>query len=88
MSTYLIHNAQGVAVSIGTVVADPLPDGLTAVALSTDDAAKLSSGWGWNPNTLAVDIEPPPPDPDPLDTLTAQVAELQAIIAALVEDTP
>lgn len=83
MTTYMIHDGDGQAVSIGTVVADPLPDWLTVVALSTDDTTKLAAGWKWNPATLAVDIEPPEPEPDPIDTLTAQVAELTAALEAL-----
>lgn len=83
MTTYMIHN-NGTPVSIGSVVADPLPQGLTAVALSDTDAARLlTGGWQWNPSTLAVDIEPPEPEPDPIDTLTAQVAELTAALEAL-----
>ena len=59
MTTYMIHN-NGDPVSIGTVIADPLQAGLTAVALSDVDATRLlSDGWRWNPATLAVDIEPP-----------------------------
>jgi hypothetical protein len=85
MSTVLIHDTNGVPVSIGTVVASPLPDGLTAVTLSPEDATKLlGGGWRWNPDTLAVDVAPPEPEVDPLDALAAQVAELQAALDALI----
>ena len=68
----MIHN-NGQPVSIGTVIADPLPNGLTAVALSDTDAANLlTGGWQWNPATLAVDIEPAPA-PDPLGDLATQL---------------
>lgn len=80
MTTYMIHN-NGEPVSIGTVIADPLPAGLTAVALSDTDADRLLRlGWQWNPATLAVDIElAPTPDP---------VADLQALLpASTLEET-
>jgi hypothetical protein len=72
MTTYMIHN-NGQPVSIGTVIADPLPQGLTATALSDTDAARLlTGGWQWNPATLAVDIEPAPV-PDPLGDIAAEL---------------
>lgn len=83
MTTYMIHDSSGEPVSVGTVVADPLPGGLTALALSDIDADKLRSGWRWNPATLAVDIAPPEPEPDPVEVLQAQVAELTAALQAL-----
>ena len=77
-TTYMIHNS-GQPVSIGTVIADPLPEGLSAVALSDTDAVRLlTGGWQWNPATLAVDIEPAPvPDPlgDIADMLPAATLE-------------
>mgnify|MGYP003405936663 CR=1 FL=1 len=78
MTTYMIHN-NGDPVSIGTVIADPLPEGLAAVALSDADATNLRNGWQWNPATLAVDIEPAPPAPDPLTTLLAALANAQSL---------
>ena len=79
MTTYMIHDANGEAVSIGTVVADPLPAGLTAVALSTEDATKLRTGWQWNPATLAVDIEAPPEEPDPYEVYATAIADAQTM---------
>jgi hypothetical protein len=80
MTTYMIHN-NGQPVSVGTVIADPLPDGLTAAALSEVEAQRLlTGGWQWNPSTLAVDI-PPPPEPDPIADLAAQLP------AATLEET-
>ena len=55
MSTYVVHDATGRAVSIGTKVADPLPAGLTAVALANADADSLRAGTGqWDPDTRTV----------------------------------
>lgn len=79
MTTYVVHN-NGQPVSIGTVIANPLPAGLAAVALSDTDADRLlRQGWQWNPATLAVDIEPAP-TPDPLADLAA------ALPAATLEE--
>ena len=70
MTTYVIHNS-GVPVSIGTVVADPLPDGLTAVELSDVDAERLSSGTGrWDTATLSVVNVPAELPDDALLTVT------------------
>jgi hypothetical protein len=76
MTTYVIHDSQGQAVSVGTVVANPLPEGLTAVALSTEDAENLRIGWRWNPATLSVDIAPEEPEPDPTEEALAVLAEV------------
>jgi hypothetical protein len=81
MTTYLIHNADGNAVSVGTVVADPLPAGLTAVALSDTDAAKLNDGTGiWDATTLTVIDRPvAPPRPTVEDRLVALEAEVRTV---------
>ena len=89
MTTYVVHN-NGQPVSIGTVIANPLPAGLAAVALSDTDADRLlRQGWQWNPATLAVDIEPAPtPDPTQPDDALLIAAEqarrdaYDAVIAA------
>lgn len=88
---FAIYNTSGALVSIGTVIADPLPVGLTAIKLSPDDARRLRSGeYRWNPTTRL-------PEPDPAWTLAQQadtnrtnveaafvaaLADLDAIIAA------
>ena len=55
MITYLIHDDDGNAVSIGTVLADPMPDGLTVVQLTAEDADVLAQGKGrWDAFTLSV----------------------------------
>lgn len=47
--------ATGQSVSVGTVVADPLPAGLQSVALSSADAAALASGAGrWHEGSRSV----------------------------------
>lgn len=71
MPTYLIHDQSGAAVSIGTVVADPLPDGLTAVALSEQDAERLRSGAGrWDATSRSVVAVPTDLPADPLLDVT------------------
>lgn len=58
----------GRQVSLGTVVADPLPTGLTALALGDADAAMLRDGSGfWDDATRSVVPLPPavPPSVTP-----------------------
>lgn len=56
MATFLVYEtATGVARSVGTVVATPLPAGLTAVELATQDAAGLLDGTRrWDAPTRTV----------------------------------
>lgn len=58
---YVVCDAGGNSVSIGTVVADPLPEGLSAVALSAEDSAALLSGAAaWDAATRTVQALPVP----------------------------
>lgn len=62
--------SDGEAVSFGSVVADPLPDGLAAV-----DVGDIT-GKRWDPQTLAmVDVSAPEPQPTAADIL-AEAASL------------
>lgn len=63
--TTLLHRADtGEAVSVGTVVADPIPDGLVAVALSDADRSGLETGARrWNRVTRAMEDTPGWVDP-------------------------
>jgi hypothetical protein len=57
--TYLIHDEAGEAVSIGTVLADPMPEHLTVVELADADADLLATGRGmWDAATLGVVVKP------------------------------
>jgi hypothetical protein len=59
MTTYLIHDIDGRAFSIGTVLADPMPEHLTVVELSEANAELLASGGGlWDAVTLSVVAKP------------------------------
>lgn len=53
---FAIIDADGRAVSYGTVVADPLPDGFTARPLTDDEVATLQAPTGalWDTETEAV----------------------------------
>jgi hypothetical protein len=56
---YLIHNETGQAVSIGTVLADPMPNHLTVIELAEADADLLAAGRGiWDAATLSVVTKP------------------------------
>lgn len=70
--TYMILDADNVAVSFGTVVADPLPDGLTAVALTAPQAALVAQGARWTGTTFEVATGPVELEP---------VAKLAALLA-------
>lgn len=64
---FVVINDEGQCVSIGTVVADPLPDGLTAIPILDADAASLTTGGGvWDAATRSV-IVPPPPVPEAVE---------------------
>jgi hypothetical protein len=55
----VINRDTGEAVSIGTVVADPLPLGLVAVAITEADADALNKGRGlWDAATRSVVMRP------------------------------
>jgi hypothetical protein len=57
---YVVYNESGESVSVGTVVADPLPEGLSAIALSAEAADALLNGLAiWDSATLSVHILPP-----------------------------
>jgi hypothetical protein len=58
---YIVCDEDGNSVSIGTVVADPLPDGLFSIALSDSDAELLNSGLGiWDANSRSIIVIPTP----------------------------
>lgn len=84
MVEYAVHDSDGELVSIGTVLADPMPDGLTALELTTEQSDRRTAGWRWTPGTLSFDVEPAEPEPDDSDRIT----ELEAIIAALLGEEP
>lgn len=64
MATAVYQNTTGQLVSVGTVVADPLPAGLTSVALSAPDEAGLANGSRmWDPATRTVVATPGWVDP-------------------------
>lgn len=63
---YVVVDESGNAVSIGTVLADPMPDGLAAVLLSDADVNAFNAGGVWDAATRSV-IVPPPPVPDAVE---------------------
>lgn len=56
MTAYAVHQvSNGQLVSVGTVIADPLPAGLAAIVLSQTDGQSLRDGTGaWDAVTLTV----------------------------------
>lgn len=49
----------GEAFSFGTIVADPLPDGMASRPLSDIEAAMLADGTGiWDASTLSIIARP------------------------------
>ena len=54
----------GALISVGTIVANPLPAGLTSIALSAPDVAGLRNGSRrWNPTSRVVELTPGWVDP-------------------------
>lgn len=73
---YAVVDAAGRCQSIGTVLASPMPAGLSAVPLSDSDAAALLDGEAaWAPGKLGVvPIITPAPDVT-LDQIRAWMAQ-------------
>jgi hypothetical protein len=59
---HLLYNTTtGASVSIGTVIADPLPAGITALPLSDEQGEGLQNGTlKWDEATLTLVPTPPP----------------------------
>ena len=81
MTIYAVHDTTtGDLVSVRTIIADPLPDTLTAVALDAHDAAAVTSGSGrWDPTTRTI-VPAPPPSP-PADVAAAATEAIEALTA-------
>jgi len=79
MTLYAVHTTDtGQLASVGTVVADPLPQGLTATALSAGDGRALRDGTGtWDAATRSV-------IPAPVDPAVANLATIESRVATLV----
>jgi hypothetical protein len=63
MSWYIVKNGSGEAVSMGTVLANPMPSGLAAVALSDADASGILAGekrWDAATQTVVAVTQPVP----------------------------
>lgn len=62
MNWHLLYNtASGASVSIGTVIADPLPAGLTALPLTDEQGEGLQNGsLKWDETTRTLITTPPP----------------------------
>jgi hypothetical protein len=88
MTTYAVYRTStGDLVSVGSVVADPLPDDLTALALSDFDADLLTHGGVWEAETLKVVAAPiVDPGPSTADLLELSAAHMERSIIASVRD--
>ena len=62
MNWHLLYNTTtGASVSIGTVIADPLPAGITALPLTDEQGEGLQSGsLKWDEQTRTLVPTPPP----------------------------
>jgi hypothetical protein len=57
----LYNSATGASVSIGTVIADPLPAGITALPLTDEQGEGLQNGsLKWDEGTRTLIATPPP----------------------------
>lgn len=79
MSWHMVYDAAtGREVSLGTVVADPLPQGLASVALSDADASAIREGRAaWDAEARGV-VMLPPVVPDSVTPYQFRVALLRA----------
>ena len=77
--TFIVLDADGVPVSTGTVVADPLPAGLTARPLTDAEVAAMAAGSAWDGETFPPVYVPPFP---PLDA-TGALATLLVVEGVL-----
>jgi hypothetical protein len=95
---WAVVDGDGALVSVGTVLADPLPDGLTAV-----EVAGPGDGRPWDPQAQAwgdAPAPPAPPAPDPVQAAFAAIGaiaaqdgpsldeKLAAIVAVLAQNAP
>jgi hypothetical protein len=91
VTAHVVHDQTGNAVSIGTRVADPLPDHLAAAVVSDADYARLRDGTGrWDPATLTVVDVPPNPDPKAellaaLDAAPLLMDDLRDVVRQAIE---
>jgi hypothetical protein len=89
MTVYAVHTTDtGQLVSVGTVVADPLPAGLTATALSAGDGQALRDGTGtWDAATRAVIPAPVDPTVANLATIESGVTQHLADLATIANSS-
>lgn len=81
MTTFAVYNAgTGAIVSTGTVLADPLPAGLTSTALDATGAANLAAGGTWNTGTHTFDAPTPAP-PTPEEVIATALAALATALS-------
>ncbi len=87
MIWHMVHDtATGEGVSIGSVIADPLPDGLTATPLTDADADAILAGTlAWDSATRStIPTIVTPPNDTQVDDIAAALANLPpATLAAL-----
>lgn len=89
MTGYMVVDKNGEAVSVGTVLADPLPKGMNAVKLSDVDYRALVDGEAlWDAKAQAVALRYV--EPTVAEQLQSEVAKLddpdqRDLIAALIE---
>jgi hypothetical protein len=60
---HILYNTTGASVSIGTVIADPLPAGITAIPLTDEQGEGLHNGslkWDEETRTLVATPTPAP----------------------------
>lgn len=89
MTTYAVHQtSNGQLVSVGTVVANPLPAGLAALALSAGDAQALRDGTGaWDAGALVVLMLPPDPTIANRSAIETNLATDMDAMQALIDAT-
>ena len=80
MKWFAVIDASGNAVSFGTVVADPLPDGLTAVEIEGQPDKGVRK-WDAQTRTMVPDVRvAKQTTEEKLDAALAELAELKGML--------
>lgn len=86
MTAWLVLDENDEAVSSGTVLADPLPEGLRALELTEDEERIIAAGGYWDKASQSIiEQEPAVAPPTVEETLEAAISKLDLLLSALAD---